>query len=310
MLNFFGDSTTVGVSADTTAIPYPTYVSFALDIQINNYGISGSQLADDISNIYSKPIYDSFIMSGYNDLRYYGANYTDWQNALESAVAWLGNSTKMKAQGSGMTYTGTWTNTAVYGGAIGKFSQTVGNTVSFGFTGSILYISSIRLTSAAGGTFDVNIDGTDYGTYSCTGFVDCDSGLGYSPFLVRLTGLANTTHTVTLTQNGAGTIYFDFAAVPNSGNKVVLVPCCTSNATGYALQPNIWNHGNDTIAATYHSIAASVASMFAGDGLNVVCGTSEYSPALGHIGSDNVHPNNFGYMVIAAKALNAYNSSW
>lgn len=158
-------------------------------------------------------------MTGYNDARFYGASNTvSYQAPLESAIVWLTSGNKMLFQNnSDITYTGNWNNTAVYGGQIGKYSQSVGDTASFSITGSTIYISSIRLATNAGGAFNVTVDGIDQGTYSCSGLANTCSQLGYAPFLVRITGLSDTTHNVVITHTVEGTIYLDFAATPTAG---------------------------------------------------------------------------------------------
>lgn len=310
-INAFGDSITVGTGTGAVTW-YAQLIGTMLNTTVNNYGINGAQIADMIPGIYANPINDTLMLTGFNDMRYYGmTNVPQYKASLYSAAVWIASGNKVLGQSGSVSYTGTWNNIAVYGGAIGKYSQAIGNTATFSITGSVIYISSIMLATSAGGTFSVTVDGTVIGTYSCSGMVNTNSMISYAPFLIRIPGLTNTSHTVVITQLTAGVIYFDFAATPVSGHTVVLSSCLTCTAYNYTLgaPPPLFTLGSDAAAALYTTANQDVATTLAADGLDVRFSNMVYNPNTeSTVG--NVHPTTVGQCAISLCFLNIYQPGW
>lgn len=297
-MNFFGDSLTVGADSKK---PFPNIISEKLNHPIHNYAISGSQIADQVDSVYSNPVSNSIFLTGFNDARYYGLSTNSYQGALESIIVWLTSGNKILLSDPSVIYTGIWHDMEIYGGKRGKYSQYVGNTLTFSISGPIIYISAIRLASQYGGSFEVTIDGIRKGIYDCNGFEDSYSKLGYAPYLIRFDGLTNSDHKVVIKHIIPGFIYLDFAATPTRGATLILGECLKMTDLGYSLGEPDWNHANDAVVSQYNIIINSMTK-FRKDGLDVRIAHIEYDPYL-HADSGGVHPSDIGHEVIAEDFL-------
>lgn len=304
-INCFGDSLTVG--QDALPYNYPNFVASALNVSVNNLGINGSQLADQMPSIFSTALNDSFLLTGFNDARFYGSCVQSYIDALQSSIVYLSCSNLVKAINMGGS--GGWNITGVYGGNLGQYTSTLNNYLYTIITGSVIYICGIKLINGAG-TFNVNIDGTIYGPYSCNGFQNTYSNISYGPFVIRIAGLTNTAHSVIISSNGDGNTFINYIASPNgSGNRLVLGECLKMNAIGYALAAPTWNHSSDAVVSAYNTEINNQAAAFAADGCNVSVAHMEYDPNR-QADSGNIHPTAYGHMVIASNFIKAYNPSW
>jgi hypothetical protein len=307
-INCFGDSITVGTGTGA-AIWYSQILGSLLNTSSNNYGINGSQLADDIAAIFSNSVCDSFLLTGFNDMRYYGAPPADFEQILQSAIVWIASGNKIKGQDpTAWTFTGNWGAAGAYGGAMTKYTSDNGATMSCTITGSVLYLSYTKINTGVGGSFNLTIDGVDYGTFNCFGNTATYSNLGYNPCLIRIPGLSNTAHTVVITNLTSKDIFIDYIASNYAyGRVLVLGGCLTCTPYNYTLgaPAPYFQNGSDINAALFSNIISNNASLFAGDGFLVGYAPINYNPNTQSV-SGNVHPTTFGQCAIAFGFLNEY----
>ncbi len=289
---------------------------------VTNDAIPGEQLADFFPRIYTTPTTqngNSFMLFGYNDMRFNGGNSagaTSYTRELYSALAWMAIPTagKITGQGAGVTLTGSWSNTVVYGGALGINSATNGSTASFQLYGPTLYIDIIQFAGSTRG-MNVAIDGVDHGTYNGSTFLPPGiTAVQYAPYLIRIPNLTDGPHDVVLTiTNGTGNAYFNWAgsasgSLSTTAPTVYLGNTLPMNAIGYTLGAP-FNNGNNGVVTTYNSINLNAARDLAQDGLNVayVDAASNYNVNT-MVAADNIHPNNAGHQAIANAFFFAMNS--
>lgn len=292
----FGDSTTSGTGITN---PYPSTISAWKDIPKINKGIGGSVLADQVKSIYdtSYNIDDlSLFLTGYNDMRL-GGNITPYQETLRATLAYMGTSTKQSAQS--LETTGTWANVSSTVNSVGRWSATVGSTITATVTGSIIYIGSLHQVSQSG-TFQVFVDGLSYGLYQTQGSRNFPSGKDWSPFLIRIDGLTNSQHTVIISV-ASGRIYVDWVGSPTPGQKVYVAGCLHMPPAGYPLG-SPFNKGSDVLADQFTSIIIDKVNNLLLDGLNLNYIDIKYDP-LTQVKTDNIHPNENGQATIAISFL-------
>jgi hypothetical protein len=315
----FGDSIMLGSGLAASQGIVPT-VSTSTLWTIDNEAISGSLIADagQADLIFASSVdasYKSFILSGYNDMRAGGtaaSNLAAYRGDLAALSVWLAipDSNKLRGTSSAITYTGAWSTVpGTYGGNLLKLTSTGGNTAAATVQGSVVYIGAVGLNSG-GGTFDVTIDGVDFGTYSCSSAILTPAGRNYAPFLVRIPGLGNTKHAVTITHNGAGQIFIAYIASNAAGQSVAgpsvwIGNCLRMNATGYTLGGGNFDNGSDAAVALYNGAIRSTVEQLSGDGLNVslVDAASAYDPDTSDVQSDNIHPSASGAAKIGGAFL-------
>lgn len=310
-INVFGDSITVGVSASTN---YGKILGSCLQQTVNNYGISGSQIIDQINGIYNSPSIDSFMLTGFNDMRNYGSTYmSTYSDVLAAAVAWLASGSRMYAQNPAVTYSGSWAVVGTYGGAITNYSSLIGSTATVSLTGTVIYIGMCRISSdypSFNGVVNVKVDGVDHGDYNCFGFKAPYSTQYYAPGLIRITGLSSGTHSVVVTHKSGNFIYLDYFASNAPGPTIVLSDCLKCTAVDYTLGSPNWDKGSDAVVASYTSAVDSIATMFNADGLNIKRSHMKYDPNTQVAGPGDVHPSTEGQASIAYCFLNTYAPGW
>jgi lysophospholipase L1-like esterase len=308
----FGDSITVGYSANPqTTESYVNQVGDRKEWPISNQAVSGSQVADTAGIVYSNVIEPADValwLCGYNDMRCVGTD-TGKQSYFGDTVyalsVWLTvpDSDKITAQSSGVTYVGSWSDSAYYGGRLGKFSSTNGDTAAFVTKGSVAYIVISRTTATASGQFSVTVDGIDKGVWDCYGAPAPVSGLEYAPCLIRVAGLSSGSHSVVLTVvSSGGDAYFDWAAGNSTrGPCLYLGNCLHMNSAGYATTGLSQGDGDEAVSQ-FNTIIGDVAATLREDGLKVfyVDADARYvahdaSDPDTDVSSDNVHPNNTGH---------------
>lgn len=307
----FGDSVTVGLYATSpNNNGWAGILKHRYGWNLDNFSVSSTQLIDQIDEIYSvfPKFTDNFIMlTGYNDMRNYGANaakQTVYQNALTAAIAWLAIPDSIKVLGSslGVDYGGSWNSTPVYG-SIGKYTTSNGATATLYLYGSTIYLSFIAIATV-GGSFSISIDGVSQGSFTCRNDnISAVSGLSYAPFLLSFGGLSDSLHTIVITTTSTNNFYFDWGAgIRNVDNfPIVLVGnCLRMNATGYAIGSPNWNNGNDSVVTSFNNIISSVVTTLATNGLRVylVDASASYNLST-DVYTDNIHPNNTGHSHIA-----------
>jgi hypothetical protein len=308
-LTAFGDSITVGhcppsnCGALDAAHGYAALVADGRGMTLSNLGSVGSQLEDagQMDAIYARTFTDTteefMILTGFNDeWRWVGqpAGRQTYREALAAALAWLSvsHSSKVVAGGSSVTYSSGWsTSGAAHGSA---YTDTHLASATFQVTGSVIYVVSEH-QNVGDGIFLLSVDDEPIGTFACSGNPTTAAGRTYTPFLIRIAGLAATTHTVKITKTGGDRIYFTWAGAPVSGRPVYVGNCLRLTSGGYTSLGT-----TDLNVALYNRDIAAVTDMLAADGLPVhlVDASAAYDPNVDGSG-DGAHPGNAGHLRIA-----------
>jgi lysophospholipase L1-like esterase len=302
MLYLFGDSITYGVGASVASKAYAYLLAIALSGTSGNSAISGAMVPDQATYVYNANITSGdtvTIMLGTNDERIYGTNTAKqefFKNGLAAlAVRASSNTTNAIAGG---TYTGTWYNTVAYG--VGKHSNVNGSKLTFSVSGPVVYIGYIKQINN-GGQFTVKVDGVLKGTYDCIGNgITTAKGLAYGPQLLRIAGLANTTHTVEIEVVSptatANRVYIDWwgGVAPRNAVYVANIPYATAYVSG----------GSDANVDAYNSEIASMANALGSDGVDVHLVDVNTSLSDSDM-ADEYHPNDAGHQKINNKFLSA-----
>ena len=304
----YGDSITVNVGASIPANGYAALIGTAKGAAITNLAVSGSQITTQIDNIYATAVADnaqSFILTGFNDMRNYGvsaAGQQTYTDTARAALAWLSipESAKIRGRAAGVAYTGTWANTPVYG--MGK-EATVAGTATVTVTGSTIYLGYIKQAGTAG-SFTVSVDGGPAATVNANAGVTDGSARAYSASVYRVAGLANVAHTVLVTWV-SGTVYFDWiAGLPVTSSApispaVYVGNCLRMPTAGYALG-GVYANGSDTAVGQFNALISSIVQELVTDGLTIklVDASSAYNPVT-DAAVDNIHPADQGHAKIA-----------
>lgn len=305
----FGDSLGAAVGASSTALGYVGRIGTYLGITPINSSVSGDQTADQAVYVYGTTISNntyqlSTLQLGSNDVAVYTstdqkANFKAIHYALETYLA-IPDINKIKGQGSSVpTYGGTWANSSLYGGSIGKVSATNGSTATFSVNGTVAYIG-YTMEDGNTGTASYTVDGGAPVAFNCYGqagsTVLTSHGQAYAPALLRITGLSAGSHTIVITVTSAtaagNKVYFDWAAgngnlYPNAGKPTVLIA-------------NIPQRFNQSTLPLYSAIVEDNVANLIADGINVklvpiqdvLNQSTNENPAFGS------HPNDLGYAVI------------
>lgn len=322
-----GDSVTSGSGASTEDQKYISLVAKAKRLRKVNHAVSGTSILRHSAQVFlhlnpTLPVKNRdqyLMMSGYNDMRFFGTNATHlgyYTENLYANIVWCAIQDRFKVYGQDtrnlVTYTGSWSNETSFAG-IGKTSSTLGDTATFKAYGSVVYICSLAVQGGTG-RFSVTVDGVSKGTFNCYNS-DNDSSSNNHPFLVRLTGLSVAEHTVVITvavAAGATAFYFGTAngglresnRITSSEAPTVYVGNMIYMTTaGYAVVPS---SGSNAAVDLYNVQTLAVCTALKADGLNVehVDVNANFPAIAGNFNADLVHPSNAGHQLIA-DAFNA-----
>ncbi len=307
-LDAWGDSITLGNGASNPAST--SYVALLASARgftsVNNHGISGSQIQDEYSSIIAyQTSYasESTILSGYNDMRVFGASGTNQQNyedGLLAALAWLAIPAAKKVMANAAATTGTWVATTRWGISTSLSAQQTGATMTFSASGDTVFVWATRLVTG-GGSFSLAVDGTLYGLWNCAGAGTSNLGTAYSPFVARIANLPGGAHVVTITTTSSAEVQIDSCAGnqdanTRSGPNVYVGNCLHMNSSGYGIAPN---SGSDAVVASLNTRIAKNCQLLCADGLNVVAVEASSRYSTSNVASDNIHPNDAGHQQIA-----------
>jgi hypothetical protein len=240
---------------------------------------------------------------GFNEIRTDSSAITFSKIGQAYRSILLASWTKTFYAASAMTQSGTWTGfngqtslAGKAGGAAGgqsAFNNVSGSTLSQTFTGTgvgVAYYSSI-VGGFNGGEIDITLDGTviHHEVLNKTNSTNTQT-----PGAWFITGLANTSHTITITNTTNNYVYIDYVGVlrdPGDANPVLLMGISKLNTTGYAAtltQANDRNftRGDDTVKAVIHE-AAGYPARFVPTTWTLNTSTD--------IQSDSIHPNEVGH---------------
>lgn len=291
----FGDSITVGVNAPYS---YLNVVSAYYNVPRVNKAISGSQIAHQVNSIYNTTFNSddtSLFLTGFNDMRYLGANSGPYEDSLKAMLAWMGTSSKAKA--INLPVTGAWSATPV--NSIGRNSTDVGATISTTVESSVVYVAAIQ-QSSNNGSFKVTVDGIDYGPYQTRGGAAYSNNVNYSPYLIRIGDLSNAPHSVVVTVL-SGQVFIDWIGSPTQGQAVYVSGCMKMTASGYTLGAP-FNNGSDALAEQYTGLIQSAVSQLAADGLRIFYVPLAYDQNT-QVSNDNVHPKESGQVTTAVSFI-------
>lgn len=313
----FGDSITFGIGPADPSHGYAYLLAAAQKWVLIDKAVSGSQAADQADAIYATTTVAQApytYMIGTNDNIVYGANAdqtTIFREAHLIELAWLGLPANAKITGhsANVNFSGSWVDsigTASPGYGIGRVSSTQGDTLSFSVSGKTIYLGTI-VSYYNRGQFSLSVDGTSQGNYNCYPAAPVDTYLNrvYSPKGIRITGLTDGPHQVTLTvtsdTNPQNKVFFDWAAgtgnVSASSLPVVYAANVPRQSTDAGPGYTIWDYSN---------IIASNVRTLAGDGLNI-----NYVDAASYINQstdlvpDGIHPNDTGEQHLEQSFLDA-----
>ncbi len=244
------------------------------------------------------------LMIGTNDIRTYkndAGKKEYFKRFLRQSVAWPALLSKVKARDAGMTYTGTWSNTAV--NSFGKYTTANGATAQATVSGNSAYVCYI-IQNYAGtdSAVNVEIDSNLVGTLSANGSspsMNTVNGSTYSSACQRYTGLGAGSHTVKLTVTSANGKYFYLDYIAGSAQastpKILLSNIIRMTSAAYT------SFGiTDATTDAYNDIIDDLIAEFSADGLNVtlVDNHAVIDPAT-DLQGDGVHPDASGEADIA-----------
>ncbi|MFZ2199112.1 MAG: SGNH/GDSL hydrolase family protein [Thermodesulfovibrionales bacterium] len=207
-VNAFGDSITAGFGASDNAHSYANIVASSKNWTFTNQAISGSETAGIAYKIFGTPVTSgniSFYLPGYNDMRHHGATeqaMDEYEKKVMNFASWLTTTNKFLGQDTtNISYTGTWNNVTIYSGVtnLTRYSNTQNNTAQATVNGKTIFIGYTALTTGSGGSFSVMVDGMAYGNFTSYGALDDFWGLGYAPFVIRISDLSDGPHSVLIT---------------------------------------------------------------------------------------------------------------
>lgn len=320
-LRAIGDSFTAGFRA-TDFYGYVDMLCADLGMVKANSAIPGGQIVDMALGTvdFAPSATDVVVMlPGFNDCANFGS--TDPEGAKTAAYkkalrflavnASIPENSRVRADASGVTYTGTWASGTPLTGVSthAYWSCTQGSRVAFSVSGDVCYICYIQQfinpTSAK-----IFVDGELKGTINSDGYVangEAISTLEHESAVSRIVGLGDGIHNIELEVQSATTEYFFFfqwaAGVPTEVSSVYLGNPGRENAQGIINVGNP-NYQNYTLLKNreFKQIAFDVSHELTKDGLKVnFVDTDAYSTVYseGMLDVDQIHPNDYGHRVFA-----------
>lgn len=356
-----GDSIAVGSAAPTAAERYANQIAAALAVDLENHGLSSANISRYSTQLLpgwthpNSPSYasspssigpgDLVVLSGdYNGLRDLGNNasyQTHHENVLRALALWASNdsTTLTLGQSSSVTKTGSWSNSSLYGGALGTQSSTNGNSLTFSFEGDSLYFVFVAYSApstpysagvsgrpdASGSVVSLSVDGTSVATginnYSAFGNRASYNGsdandtvkLDYAPWGLRYSGFGPGRHSavITLTTASASKPFTLLFAAGSDDRKIEsgTGPVAVIQTTFRPLVAGGVSLTTEALVTSavsaFHTKQRKVWSELSSDGFPVLLaqtgGWYDNSTASG----DNVHPNATGHTQIAQATLSA-----
>jgi len=300
----FGNSITNGQWASTNPNKFVELIGSYIGENVINTGVAGDQAADIQRNIYRQNVnangYQFFTsMAGSNDVTYYAANtdkQANYKKIIDASAGWLliPQSYRILGQSSLITYSGTWTNSTLYTGAISKQSATNGNTATVSVTGSTIYLA-YTMQDSNSGTFSVTVDGVSQGSFNNFGqagsAILTNNGSSYASGLARFTGFSSGAHTVVVTvtssTSASNVVYLDWVAGSDGLNTV---------GKPTLIQAEIPIRFSSTNIATYNNLVRQSVTTFKNDGFNMFTAyTQNVLSFPTDMASDGAHPNDLGH---------------
>lgn len=314
----YGDSITNGTGASGSAQQYANIIASSRSWTKTNYSASGDGVAEQATPVFAKVVGDgqqSTLMIGTNDVRTYTTSVPK-QEAFKlghlALAAWLAIPNGKKASGQAGSFSGTWTNATVYGGALAKQSIVPASTATYTTYGTVAYVASL-LQNGIVATYSVSIDGVAKGAFSTApgASVTSANGTTYVPALLRFAGLSEGPHTVVVTvvtASASNPVYVLWVA-GNQGARTKTGPnVWVGNIPRYSAAGYTTYGGSDAVVAAFNQAIRDNVRMLGADGLNVglVDSAARLNPSTDLTG-DGLHPDDSGHDAIAQAFLEAIN---
>lgn len=318
-LHAIGDSITQGAGVADNLL-YHAWLGNAKGMNRLNTGIGATRITDFCETQgYRYTIGDrdrTIIMPGMNDKWGWivdgeaAEGRAQYQRALKALLAFMAiPATKKTLAQAGGSYTGTWSNSTYYGGAVGKISAVNGSTVTFVVRGTTIILGTTRRYSL-GGALDVTVDGVAQTQISCSGGIYSatpPSGLvndrAWHPEVTIYTGLSDVDHTVVLTCVSDGSHYAQvdwIAGIPSVlegfHNKVLCSSTLRQAGTTYDAETIVYNGYNVAIVNELYFLGLPVK-------YSDTYGGCAYDPDNATYCTDGIHPTAAGHAVLGAKII-------
>ena len=302
----YGDSLTEGGTAAAFSNGWVYQLGKTLNIPVVNYGQGGYATTQYDPTLFSNPIPTANVpivtyMMGTNNVQQGGSNANleaDYGLNIEAQYAWLAlpASRKLLFGTGSVTYVGTWTNSTLFGGATpGKQCTGSSCSATFSVTGSSVYVIT-GVSNSNTATATLTCDGTPTGaTLYFQGVGGTAMPTQPATFMTRVTGLSNTAHSCVVQGTSSGTIDLEWAAGSSGGAGSVIV------LAGQIPDQNPPSATTDAYSA-YQSTAVTALRS---DGLTNLVYVSTTGLLNQYEYSDTVHPNDYGYYLLAQPFITA-----
>lgn len=279
-LSLFANSFGLDTGASTPSFGANAMLTASLGVTLDNHSLSGAMVPDIAAAVYVKPIYaDSFckVFFGVNEHWFYAAHAATLYDYFGSAYAAVlgycsipNGQNKIFPAFGGVTETGSWSNTAVYGK--GRKSTVSGSTMFEIVYGTAVLLNYI-VQDGCFGAFNLKVDSTDYGNFNCFLSTPMVTNLGasYGPASVLVDGLSDGAHTVLITVISstapAAAVYIDMiAGMGGSGCGPIVLTASTPRMTDAAYTSNGSSDGN---VIRINQIMAEVISRLKAQGADI-----------------------------------------
>jgi hypothetical protein len=312
-LVLFGDSITGGAGASSPTNAYAYLLCAAQNLREWDYAISGSQISDELANIYSSVasrLNIRLILTGYNDMRNLGIYQPfllHYQGCLLTALAW-GSLPPGLAAWPTANPTAGWTNTTIYG-LTNRYvaASAAGATYSLTLSGRYFFIELVRL-GHGGGTCSVSLDGVLQTNVALSG-----GSLDYmenpdSSTMIILSSATNAQHQVAVSCLGDGLATLGWSAGWDGATPGTLFYCgnCLRMPEVSYVQPGdpAISNGSDRAVSEFNALIQQACQSLASIGLPTwyVDISSHYDPTT-MVSSDGIQPNDLGHATIASVFL-------
>ena len=314
-LNAIGDSFTCGClgGASSQDKAYAYRVACARGMLLNDVAANGSEMPDIAAQAMPLKVgFDSqtFGIVGTVDSEHRGAAVIPvFSNILMATCAWLciPEEQKIRGQAGAVTYAGSWTPIATYGDGLAMRTTTPGDTAMTRASGTTVYISVLRFADGSGAPVSVSVDGTMYGPYSTSDGYYSDHGARIAPMLIRIIGLSDGEHSVTVKSEGDGALFLLWVAgvKPSTWTRPYLwLGNCVRRTPALYAQSPVGN--NDEVVAAYNAAILGTVNDLRADGLRLVHVdvSSIFDPFTDTVDpNDNIHPGDMGHAKIASAFL-------
>ena len=302
----YGDSLTEGGTAAAFSNGWVYQLGKTLNTPVVNYGQGGYATTQYDPTLFSNPIPTANVpivtyMMGTNNVQQGGSNANleaDYGLNIEAQYAWLAlpASRKLLFGTGSVTYVGTWTNSTLFGGATpGKQCTGSSCSATFSVTGSSVYVIT-GVSNSNTATATLTCDGTPTGaTLYFQGVGGTAMPTQPATFMTRVTGLSNTAHSCVVQGTSSGTIDLEWAAGSSGGAGSVIV------LAGQIPDQNPPSATTDAYSA-YQSTAVTALRS---DGLTNLVYVSTTGLLNQYEYSDTVHPNDYGYYLLAQPFITA-----